>query len=605
MGLKSGLPNEVEYALHHLVKISHERGDKYKFEAFPTLANGLIDVVLGVSSLYYNIEWEVSFTDEDSTETHVLNGMSGTRDILQRIQSLQPLGNIDDLETKEFSKKLELINQAGLVIRNMVLLEENASFLSQEYSIRDFLCIALNLPKRATLVELKHYALEIAEQLTPYWSLDAEDPLYTSLLNELDGSDRGAILTALRAISRISMNLEENNRLKGVPISRVKLMCDRILLPDEEFKHACLDFLYQFTAMVDNVGLMLEHMPMDGLIDHLSRLLLHGAKKTETKTILKAAIKGKSATEIPNIPLDLLEQILKCDEPERSTHWLRACFEEDSDSDITQIALWQAYQSRFSEYNTPQHGLLPAAEFIKNVSNTFPGANAQVINGPNPKFIIKGIRPRHLPMDPKGRIYARCLWRPPGAEKNCGEFILEPQNMWEHLVGDHFGVARLPTGRWNLAESEKPIYNCHWNGCRKYEAEGGSNSPYKVGMHVKVHLPHKDPKVRARRALATRGIGPNDDQPAEYLVQVWYDTPVDERGEAAGIPLTAALILRNIARNVPKLGAEAGGTKEPEGTWMMRLFLGKKPWLFHVFAHNRSLGVVLTDLVNAIGDGGG
>lgn len=43
--------------------------------------------------------------------------------------------------------------------------------------------------------------------------------------------------------------------------------------------------------------------------------------------------------------------------------------------------------------------LLPARDFIINISTTFTSATPQVINGSNPKFIIRGIVPRKVLVD--------------------------------------------------------------------------------------------------------------------------------------------------------------------------------------------------------------
>ncbi|SLM34566.1 DNA-binding RFX-type winged-helix domain [Lasallia pustulata] len=501
LALRSGIPEEQDYALHHLVKISHERGDKYKFEAFPGLAEGLIEKVLEVSSLYYDVKWEISFDElESKREIHVLDGMNGTPDILQRIQQLQRLDTLDDLETEGFGQKLTKINEAGLVIRNMSLLDDNADYLSRQPSLRDFLSIALNLPHSSAVVELQHYALDIAEQLTKFWSLDVSDPLYTSLVAQLSSLDRSAILTSLRSLSRISMSLDSSPRLAGIPADTLRRICDWTLLDDEELVHASLDFLYQYTALPSNVELLLDALPLQPLIHHLVRLLLHSARPTTTPRLIRPAVPPTPATEIPALPLDLLELVLKSDEPERSSLWLRACFQEDPDADITQIALWQAYQARFAEFSTPLSALLPAAEFIKNVSSTFAGANAQVINGPNPKFIIKGIRPRHLPMDPKGRVYAKCLWIAPGDTKACGEFLLTPAQTWEHVVKTHLRVPVRDDGRYDLQPAhERRAYDCHWAGCRHFAASAGSDSAFEVGMHLKTHLPDSSPKAERRQ----------------------------------------------------------------------------------------------------------
>jgi chromatin structure-remodeling complex subunit RSC9 len=60
-------------------------------------------------------------------------------------------------------------------------------------------------------------------------------------------------------------------------------------------------------------------------------------------------------------------------------------------------------------------------------------------------------------------------------------------------------------------------------------------------------------------------------------------TGTDDRGEAAGIPLTAALVLRNVARR----GAIGG--KE--------LLVAERPLLFEVMAVNKPLAAYVADLL--------
>ena len=103
-------------------------------------------------------------------------------------------------------------------------------------------------------------------------------------------------------------------------------------------------------------------------------------------------------TEVPNLEDELFQQILALNEPARSTAWLRCCFEPVRESQFTQITLWRAYEAKFS---SPVHRsgrkLLPAVEFIKNVSNAFRYASAMVVTDPasgEKKFVIRGIQPR-------------------------------------------------------------------------------------------------------------------------------------------------------------------------------------------------------------------
>ena len=168
------------------------------------------------------------------------------------------------------------------------------------------------------------------------------------------------------------------------------------------------------------------------------------SNKRRNTTAMANNTGSTAVAEIPDLPGDLLSQIIQYREPERSAHWLRACFEADKDSDITQVTLWNAYKALFTEYSDRyQNPLLVAAEFIKNVSSTFPTATAQIqtINGIQ-KFIVEGMRPRQFPVDMKGRPYTRCYWKAPNEAKPCEFLSLDMLNMLEHIMTSHIGNAR-------------------------------------------------------------------------------------------------------------------------------------------------------------------
>lgn len=591
LALKSSVPAEQDYALHHLVKISMERGDKYRFESFAGLAEALIDKVLEVSSLFYDVAWEVVYPDDGRPRNlDTLDGVEGTPDILERIEKLT-LKDVDDsIQPEKFSDKMLQVIEAALTLRNMVMLEDNAHYVSEMQPLRDMLSIVLNLPKLEALVELKHYALDIVEQLTKYLHFDAGDPLYVSLLAQLESSDRGAVLTSLRAISRISMNLEDSNRLVGIPSKTLHNILDWAMLDDEDLVNSCLDFLYQYTAVVSNVDFMINEVDLDGLINQLTRHLIYGARETSRELMIKPQVRRPPPADIPNVPEDLLNILLGMDEPERSSKWLRCLFEEDKDESITQIALWQAYQARFAPaVEKLGRPLLPAAEFIKNVSTTFAEkAAAQVQSGAVQKFIIKGIRIRDAPVDLSGKPYRKCRWvsdtdTPTGkAFLECGEFFMAPERMFNHIMEKHVQAKKTPEGRF---VNEETSYQCLWAGCTKYLSPHLLHTS-RIASHIKIHL-------------ETLGLGAD---PASVKPQVpawiepavshkftYYQTAVDERGDAAGIPLTAVLVLRNLARNLRKTEAEEAALKEGRVSYVAKYFKPVEPELWFVFAHNKSL----------------
>lgn len=323
LALQSGLVEEEEYALHHLVKISFERGDKYRFDGFPGLAEALIAKILEVSTLFYGFNWEIAYSEEDAAASgNVLNSLSGTADLLSRLQRLDADVVRDEVEPEQFTRHLRRVIEAGLVLRNMVMLEENALYVARLPLSQDLLTIVLNLPRRAQVTELQHYALEIAEQLTKYWSLDSSSHLYHSLLKQVDSSDRGSIVTALRAISRISMNLEAKNRLDEVPPEILHRVTEWLLVEDEELRNACLDFLYQFTAVTDNVEILVHTINVEGLVSQLSRLLLYNATVNEQRDKARLQQRKEPMPETaPKLSMPIVEQLIALEEPERSSQW--------------------------------------------------------------------------------------------------------------------------------------------------------------------------------------------------------------------------------------------------------------------------------------------
>lgn len=325
LALQSGIPGEVAYALHHLVKISHERGDKYRFDGFPGLAEALMMRVLKVSSLFYNVEWDVQYSEgEDLDGDKVLNGTSGTRNLLEKIETHTYRDISDGLQSEDFAQDLSNVHEAALVLRNMVMLEENAAYISTLPLIQDVLTIVLKLPRRAIFTELQHYALEIAEQLTKVFKLETEDPLYRALVSQLESDDRGIIITSLRALARNGINYEDwRNTLQGVPIPTLQNICSWLLVEDEELRNACLDFLYQFTAVTDNVELLSENIQLDALVQQLVRLLMFNATpRVDSKRSNVPHKKGPPPTEPPKLSAAIVDQLqLITDPKDQASQW--------------------------------------------------------------------------------------------------------------------------------------------------------------------------------------------------------------------------------------------------------------------------------------------
>ena len=95
------------------------------------------------------------------------------------------------------------------------------------------------------------------------------------------------------------------------------------------------------------------------------------------------------------LPNDRLRNLWSISEPTRSNRWLSDTLEEDSEAGVTQIAIWKAYTSAFQ--GNKEKPVLEATLLIHNASKVFESASAQIIEGPEKKFIIKGVRPKLVP----------------------------------------------------------------------------------------------------------------------------------------------------------------------------------------------------------------
>jgi chromatin structure-remodeling complex subunit RSC9 len=677
LALQSGIAEEEQYALHHLVKISHERGDKYRFDQFPGLAEALVKKVLQVSGLFYDVDWDVAYDDEiHFADEEVLSGLYGTSDAIQKLRSRNPRVTNDQVHDPDFSSQLSRITEAGLVIRNMCMLEENAKYLSMHPLIRDYLAIVLDLPQNPQITELQHYALETAEQVLKYCDLGPDDALYHSLLDQLGREDRGAITLALRTISRIAMTLLPPKRLEDVPDELLQRVQDWLMVDDEELRSACLDFFMQYTSFADNVDNLLQAVDAEGLARQLSRLLFFGAKEQKTSRPTGRQEKTDTPVPVPRLSRPVVESLLKLDEPERSSEWLRMCFLPDPTAEMTQISLWQAYQATFLPYHST-HAHLIAGEFIKNVSTTFAGATAQVA-GSN-KYVIRGIRARKVAVDSgiipgnkpsdKGKELLKCCWQVTGqgeatrdpntgaattptvVEKECAEWFRTSDDILKHVLNTHLrlpakktdsvpaedkmdvdsqssrpssaaankpsngGTGTTLAASFDFQEADKTTYKCRWSDCTRSSASFDSSKAPRTVLfvrHIQTHLPNS-----SQSSMSKHNLKP-ESATSPAFVEITHSTTLqDEKGDAAGVPLGAALVLRNIAKFFPQpppniaSGIEGivGGKPEVQAekeSLMQQVFDEEvKDRLFLAMAQNRTLKEYVGRVLGAVRANGG
>lgn len=272
------------------------------------------------------------------------------------------------------------------------------------------------------------------------------------------------------------------------------------------------------------------------------------------------------------------------------------CFQDDPNSEMTQIHLWQSYQGTFLQY-AQSHPHLIAGDFIKNVSNTFSGATAQVA-GSN-KYVIRGIKPRTIPVDYKGRELVRCQWRSTNTDivreygtifshssgAECGGWFGNSASVLTHVLSTHLNIPQktretshpadsneanpvrpssgTPSGAAGLdfaraaSNATRPA-RCEWATCPHQPSTPASASSLALlARHIDTHLPDTTDTAswKKRHQLATDDddLASGGGRKQDAVNHAWQRTLTDELRGAAGVPLGCALVLRNIARAIPKL----------------------------------------------------
>ncbi|EGD83727.1 hypothetical protein H112_07408 [Trichophyton rubrum D6] len=586
MGIRSDIDKEVDFALHHLIVISDERGDKLKFSDFNMLAESLVKQVLKVSLLVYGKQWVIELDHPNNVSSKNLNiifALTGTPDLLHRIQSKKVCLDDTNLEDESFRIRLQRVNQAALIIRNMCLLEENARWFAEEPLLRDCATIILNLPCQDRFIELKNYFLEIIEQTCPFWDIWDQDPLYQTLIKLISSEDRFQLLTGLKCLSLFAIERIESKIIDRIPSQTIEQVIRLTLLKqDPELLYVALDFLYQFSRYQLNVQQLVAdfNLPVD-LIPHLVHLLDYGSVVRNKEIIDQAERKAPPSNQIPVPHQDLYRDLVKHSEPERCSLWLKCCFVEDPECEITQLAIWQAYQACFSQNRIPgvqSADTLQATEFISTVSNTFSSAQAKVVEGPSARFIIRGIRPLETTYNLDGFPSLHCLWGKQG-EIRCDHVFIDPAILRNHVFQDHLQLSPLASGGWDLQPQPSNPRACHWDFCSEYLAPTPNIA--QIAGHVSAHLPplrdmSKPPPVPPRAII----------QPKCARLFKLYPTPVDEHGEPYGIAYKALLVMRYILIGLP---STPSGNRYNNLPWRKVVFGSQRSHLIEAATENPSL----------------
>ncbi|KAK8438982.1 hypothetical protein CJI97_004881 [Candidozyma auris] len=443
MSLESGLESEIEYALSTLTYYSCNEPKLLDFTSYSLMGRELIK--------YFIRPYHLIIEGKENEVRAEMMSLS--------CESLLSLRNaVQDLHNQQWLCQRENFRKFAA---------EALKFLSNWFYApggrKSHLSQFSELFRESFL-----YLLDTLDPLTCFYTNTSKnDSLFHTLLYILSHtSDRYVLLNTIKCLYHLlfvktsetaSKGAEDeettdtSNCIDALSGEHLSIIVRTLMVNDDELTHATLSFLRQYltsealhaqyptsveasqrhrsrklmhaNSSTSNMHILLKQLP-ELIVAKLPLIDPHKFSSSLPVTFTKRSTYAGIPLSTPKLPKKLYNIIINFPEPLRATTWLRCCYEpytqvtnpEDNTKDVaagevTQISLWKAYENQFEaiwkeRLNPNWPNLLPAVEFIKNVSSAFPNSEAMVVNlpqtdpgaQPKKKFIIKGIQPRQFPV---------------------------------------------------------------------------------------------------------------------------------------------------------------------------------------------------------------
>ncbi|KAI0031414.1 hypothetical protein K488DRAFT_86847 [Vararia minispora EC-137] len=443
LSLRSGILMETAWALDRLCRLCIN--DQFHFRAIP----GLMDV------LFDWPEWYIAQASEGGSD---------------RLMLFAP--------DQEEQRKQRFALDSLFIMRNAALVATNGLDIAAHKKTKPLILSALHTlrPVNDMDSEFLMLSIDLLHLVAPSWVVPANctaDTNPVSPLVEIVGrsSNRSLIISSLWAL----------HLLFSTPANAVHLSPDSPaleaslrflpLLSDKPLADACVNYLYTHlshppmarafllhTSLSTTLKLLVNQIISEQLLENVSVTV---GKPTETVSSIAMTTKPRDLTA------EELNILLAMQEPERCSEWMKMMFVEKSDGELTQVDFWTLYKDRFAPYG--EHIMLVASDVIKNVTAVFPRAQAMVIPGPSPRFVVRGVTRRTEDV-PGEKL--RCLW---DREECQSPLFSAVGELYDHVL-EH------------ITTSEQPEKECLWSTC--------SLSPLPKGnlrAHVLTHIPSSQP----------------------------------------------------------------------------------------------------------------
>ncbi|RKP04947.1 hypothetical protein THASP1DRAFT_33231 [Thamnocephalis sphaerospora] len=508
LALKSHLPNEIDWAFNTLIRLSHQSHEPFDISLIPEL----LDIMLQLVPPLHFVE-------------HASNTQGTTH------HAATPIGQ------PRRAEDTERILQVLHILRNLSFLGANKSVLAFNARCKELLRAGIALPATDTNVEIRQYCLDTVENISTRMVLRSpRDSLYALLQAELFGADRQGILTAVRALTRLAMNEQNLRALSNINKRLLHRIWEMTLVPDEELVAAVLDYLYQYTGVFEELATQLPRIVDGDVVRRLVQLLVWSSPAEQRAALMQKQQQQQQESEAvevvpPEQPIATPTATpaegspASSQEPARAIAWVRQTFVVDPTAAVGLTSMFLEYQATFrSAGNT-----LSTVDFVNALKSMQLPVSIVImsIDGTDiyPFLYTSGFR-KAVPADqtddaakadtPPAET-SLCRWI------GCEDTVTDAEKLAEHVHKEHADTLQDAT------------LTCRWMTCtRVFDAP---NAQRKLASHLAVHLAPARPG----------GAKPAESGASDVARPPMSVGPIAEP-ELIGVPLTASLILRNLAR---------------------------------------------------------
>lgn len=447
MSMKSGIKSEIDWAIMAISNQSCQNPESIKFEEH----NYLVAELIKYSFIPFELinKGKLSDLDDDMISLS-LNSLLSIRNLIQDLENQQYLSEVENIKgqlilTLKFlndwffqsdGKKFPLIQYENEINETFIYIIDILEILTCYYvdnNKHDQLFDILM--KFALKVQDRHLIIGIINCLTHL--------LYIKDTSE--DKDRSNLEESSEKFENMTVKTS-NNCINAITDELLVTYSNYLLINDNELTETVLTFLKEYlfsrsyhsscTTIKESQYLRLRKLiSIDSIRDTLFKQLpilivdglplINPSKFPIEHQLLKRSLHSSVPIVPPMLTDSLFDVISKFSEPLRASTWLRCCYEPYFNKDlgdpnidvsknlvndgkitpgeVTQLSLWKAYEKQFSKTankDSKVQPLMPAVDFIKNVTVAFPQANAMVVmlneETQKKKFIIRGIQPRQF-----------------------------------------------------------------------------------------------------------------------------------------------------------------------------------------------------------------